>query len=66
MSDDSRTRRQRSVDWQNRYITPILVGLAFVVIAAVWALGGIPAWMAILLLVFAGASFVMAIRRNRS
>jgi hypothetical protein len=42
------------------------VGLAFVVIAAVWALGGIPAWMAILLLVFAGASFVMAIRRNRS
>ncbi len=47
---DEKSRAERSVDWQNRYLTPILLVVGLLLIAAVWALGAIPWWLAVALL----------------
>lgn len=50
------TRRQRSVEWQDKYLRPVLLVVAILVVIAVWAAGGIPWWLAVPLLMFAGAA----------
>lgn len=54
MSDTS--RRQRSVEWQNRYLRPVFLVAAILVIVIVWAVGGIPWWLAVPLLMFFGGA----------
>ncbi len=51
MSED-RNRAERSVAWQNRYLTPILLVVGLVVVAGSWAVGAIPWWLGVGLLLF--------------
>jgi uncharacterized membrane protein len=65
MSDKPRTRAQKSVAWQNRYITPILLVIGLIVVAASWAAGAIQWWLALVILVFCAVALVSVIRQNR-
>jgi fatty acid desaturase len=68
MSDEPKTLAQRSVDWQKRYLTPVLVALALIVLIAVVAasaVGSISWWVAVGLLAFGVFTLVSVIRRNR-
>ena len=62
---DEKSRAERSVDWQNRYLTPILLVVGLLLIAGVWAVGAIPWWLAILLIVFGIFALVGVVSRNR-
>jgi len=62
---DDRGRAQRSVDWQNRYITPGLLIIGLVVIGGSWAVGAIPAWLGIILLVFGALTLIGVLRKPR-
>ena len=62
---DEKSRAERTVDWQNRYLTPILLVVGLLLIAGVWAVGAIPWWLAILLLVFGIFALVGVVSRNR-
>ena len=61
---DEKSRAERSVDWQNRYLTPILLVVGLLLIAGVWAVGAIPWWLAILLIVFGIFALVGVVSRN--
>lgn len=65
MSETNKTRREKSVAWQNRYITPVLLTLGLIAVAASWAAGAIEWWLAIVLLVFVAFGLVMSVQRNR-
>ncbi len=65
MSEKHKTRAQKSVDWQNRYITPILLVIGLIVVAASWAVGAIPWWLAVVVLGFVAFALVFVIQRNR-
>jgi hypothetical protein len=62
---DEKNRAERSVDWQNRYLTPILLVVGLLLIAGAWAVGAIPWWLAVALLAFGGFTLVGVISRNR-
>lgn len=62
----STNRRQRSVEWQNRYLTPVFLIAAVLAVALVWAVGAIAWWLAVLLLAFGVATLVGVIRRQDS
>ena len=62
---DEKSRAERSVDWQNRYLTPILLVVGLVLIAGAWAVGAITWWLAVVLLAFGAFSFVGVVSRNR-
>jgi fatty acid desaturase len=68
MSEKPKTRREKSVEWQNRYLTPILVVLALIVLiglVASSAVGSISWWVSVGLLAFGAFTLVSVIRRNR-
>ena len=65
MSEKPKTWAQKSVAWQNRYLTPVLVVIALVFAAVSWAAGGISWWVAVVLLVFGAVVLVSVIKRNR-
>ncbi len=65
MNEKPKTRREKSVDWQNRYITPILLAIGLIVVAASWAAGAIQWWLAVGVLAFSAAALISVIRRNR-
>ena len=65
MSEKPKTRVQKSVDWQNRYITPILLVIGLIVVAASWAVGAIQWWYAVVILGFVAFALVSVIQRNR-
>ena len=58
-------RAERSVEWQNRYLTPILLVIGLVLIAGAWAVGAIPWWLAMVLLAFGVFALVGVVSRNR-
>lgn len=62
---DEKSRTERSVAWQNRYITPILLIVGLLLIAGAWAVGSIPWWLAVVLLAFGAFALVGVVRRNR-
>ena len=62
---DEKSRAERSVDWQNRYLTPILLVVGLCLIAGAWAVGSIPWWLAVVLLVFGVFALVGVVSRNR-
>jgi len=62
---DEKSRAERSVDWQTRYVTPILLVVGLVLIAGAWAVGAIPWWLAVALLAFGAFALVGVISRNR-
>ena len=62
---DEKSRAERSVDWQNRYLTPILLVVGLLLIAGAWAVGAIPWWLAVVLLVFGVFVLVGVVSRNR-
>ena len=65
MSEKPKTRAQKSVDWQNRYITPILLVLGLIIVAVSWAVDAIPWWLAVVVLGFVAYALVSMIQRNR-
>lgn len=65
MRKELKTRAQKSVDWQNRYIAPALLVIGMIVVAASWAAGAIPWWLAVVVLVFTVFALVSLIQRNR-
>jgi len=64
VNDPRVNRRERAVAWQNKYLTPGLLIIAIVAIALVWAVGGIPWWLAMGLLFFGGVVLVGSIYRS--
>ncbi len=58
-------RAERSVEWQNRYLTPILLVVGLLMIAGAWLVGAIPWWLAAILLPFGGFALVGVVSRNR-
>ena len=62
---DEKSRAERSVDWQNRYLTPILLVVGLLLIAGAWAVGATPWWLAVVLLVFGAFALIAVISRNR-
>ena len=62
---DEKSRAERSVDWQNRYVTPILLVVGLLLIAGTWAVGSIPWWLAVVLLAFGVFALVGVVSRNR-
>lgn len=62
---DEKTRAERSVEWQNRYLTPILLVVGLVMIAGAWAVGSIPSWLAVVLLAFGAFVLIGVVVRNR-
>jgi uncharacterized membrane protein len=65
MTEKPKTRREKSVDWQNRTITPVLLAIGLIVVAASWAVGAIEWWLAVLVLAFGASALVSVFRRNR-
>lgn len=65
MRKELKTHAQKSVDWQNRYITPVLLVIGLIVAAASWAAGAISWWLAVVVLVFIAFALVSVIQRNR-
>ena len=57
-------KRKDAIDWQNRYITPILLVLGIILVAASWAAGGISWPIAIVVLAFMSVVLVAEIRRR--
>jgi len=62
---DEKSRAERSVDWQNRYLTPILLVVGLVLIAGAWVVGAIPWWLAVVLLAFGVFALFGVVSRNR-
>jgi uncharacterized membrane protein YdbT with pleckstrin-like domain len=62
---DEKSRAERSVDWQNRYLTPILLVVGLLLIAGAWAVDAIPWWLAVVLLAFGVFALVSVVSRNR-
>ena len=56
---------ERSVNWQQRNITPILLALALIAVMAVTAVGGVPIWLGILIGVFVAWALIQRIRQRR-
>ena len=65
MSDKPKTRAEKSVEWQNRYITPILLVIGLIVVAASWFVDAIPWWLAIVVLGFSAFALVSLVQKNR-
>ena len=65
MSEEPKTRAEKSVEWQNRYITPILLVVGLIVVAASWAVSAIPWWLAIVVLGLNALALVSVIHKNR-
>lgn len=65
MSEKQKTRRERSIDWQNRYINPILLPIVLIAVAASWAVGRLEGWIAIVILAFGVWQLVALIRKNK-
>lgn len=63
---DEKNRAERSVDWQNRYLTPILLVVGLLLITGAWAVGAIPWWLAVVLLAFGAFALVGVVNRNRN
>ena len=59
------TKRKKMIDWQNRYITPVLLVLGIILVAASWAAGGISWPIAIALIAFVSFALVAEIRKIR-
>jgi uncharacterized membrane protein YdbT with pleckstrin-like domain len=62
---DEKSRAERSVDWQNRYLTPILLVVGLLLIAGAWVVGSIPWWLAVVLLAFGAFALFGVVSRNR-
>ena len=65
MSEEPKTRAEKSVELQNRYITPILLVIGLIVVEASWAASAIPWWIAIVVLGFCAFALVSVIQKNR-
>ena len=65
MNEKLKTRAEKSVDWQNRFITPVLLVAGLIAVAASWAVGAISWWLAIMVLGFITFSLLSLIRRDR-
>ena len=61
---DEKSRAERSVDWQNRYLTQILLVVGLLLVAEAWAVGSIPWWPAAVLLAFGLFVLVGVVSRN--
>ena len=66
MNDEPKTRRQKSVDWQNRYLAPVLLPIVMIVVVVAWAAGRTEAWFAVFMLGVLAIYLVSVTRRNRS
>ena len=66
MTDNEESRAGRSVAWQNRYVTPVLLVVGLGLIAGTWAVGAIPWWLAVVLFVFCVFALVGVISKNQS
>ena len=62
---DEKSRAARSVAWQNRYLTPILLVIGVLLIGTAWAVGSIPWWLAVVLLAVGVFALVGVVSRNR-
>ena len=62
---EEKSRAERSVAWQNRYLTPILLVIGLLLIAGAWAVGSIPWWLAVVLLLFGVFALVGVVSRIR-
>ena len=60
-----KSRAERSVTWQNRYLTPVLLVIGLLLIAGSWAVGAIPWWLGVVLLLFGASALIGVISRNR-
>jgi len=65
MNEKPKTRAERSIDWQNRYVAPVLLVIGLIGVAAVWAVGGVAWWIALAVLSFGTYALVKVIQRNR-
>lgn len=62
---EEKSRAERSVDWQNRYLTPILLVVGLLLVAGAGAVSAIPWWLAVVLLAFGVFAVVRVVSRNR-
>lgn len=65
MSED-KSRAERSVRWQNRYLTPVLLLVGMITTGVLWTLAAIPWWLAVVLLLFIAGSLASVVSRNRT
>ena len=65
MNEKPKTRAEKSVDWQNRYITPVLLVIGLIAVAASVVAGAITWWVAIVVMGFGAFALVSVIKRNR-
>jgi hypothetical protein len=64
MTDDGKSRAERSVAWQNRYVMPALLVVGMILIAGPWSVGAIPWWLAVGLLLFGAGARTSVVSRN--
>ena len=57
-------RREQTVAWQEKWITPILVVVAIVAVVAATAAGGIPWWLGAIIAAFGLLTLVTLVRRR--
>ena len=66
MTSNKKSPAERSVAWQNAYLTPILLIVGMLLIAGSWAVGAISWWLAVILLAFGGVTLAVVISKRRS
>jgi cation transport ATPase len=64
MNKQDKSRRQQFVDWQNKYITPVLLVIGFIAVAASWGVGAISWGVAVIVLAFITFALVTVIKKK--
>ena len=57
--------RQKSLEWQKRWLTPFLLVLSIIILIVSIFFGAIPMWLGILLTIFGVLSLISVIRKNK-
>lgn len=60
------TKRQKSIAWQNKYLTPVLLVVALVLVLAAWAAGSFAGWIMPLVALFCAFGLYKHISSRRS
>ncbi len=58
-------RRDKSLEWQKRWLTPFLLVLSIIILVALIIFDAIPMWLGILLTIFGVSSLISVIRKNK-
>ena len=56
---------ERSVTWQERNVTPILLAVALIAVLAATVAGGVPIWLGLPIALLVGWALVQVIKQRR-